>query len=31
MAVVKELQYGECKIIVHDDAIVKTQEEIDEI
>lgn len=31
MAVVKELQLGDCKVIVHDDAIVKTQEEMDEI
>ena len=31
MAVVKEIQLGECKVIVHDDAVVKTQEEIDEI
>lgn len=31
MAVIKELHYGECTVIVHDDCIVKTQEEVDEI
>lgn len=31
MALIKEITHGQCKIYVHDDYIVKTQEEIQQI